>query len=150
MACCPGAFTAGVPAAGRDPIGANALRRRSIAECAVALEDVRERVPRRLYRNRLAHAGGNPHVEVTGIGGDTLDGAALTPEIAGDDAHAGAVVIHDFGDFLRMNVLIARIGHLQAARQVRPELEAVHAAALVALGHLLMEDAATGGHPLCV
>ena len=34
--------------------------------------------------------------------------------------------------------------------QVGPQLEAVHAAARVALGHLLVENAAAGGHPLHV
>src|SRR2546430_17282464 len=46
------------------------------------------------------------------------------------------------------DVLVARPGHLQGRRQVRPELEAVHASLRVALRHLLMEDPAAGGHPL--
>src|SRR5207244_4861595 len=53
-------------------------------------------------------------------------------------------------DFLGVNVLIARIGHLEAARQIRPQLEAVHPAVLVALRHLLVQNAAAGGHPLHV
>ena len=34
--------------------------------------------------------------------------------------------------------------------KIGPQLEAVHAAACVALGHFLMNDAAAGGHPLHV
>jgi hypothetical protein len=48
------------------------------------------------------------------------------------------------------DVLVARLGHLQRRRQVGPELEAVHAALRVALRHLLVHDAAAGGHPLHV
>src|ERR1041384_7421785 len=53
----------------RDAIGPHALRRRGVAERAVALEDVREGMPRALDRNRLAHARRNPDVEIAGIGG---------------------------------------------------------------------------------
>jgi hypothetical protein len=49
-----------------------------------------------------------------------------------------------------MNVLIARLRHLQRRWEVRPELKAVHAPLLVALRHLLVQDAAAGGHPLDV
>ncbi len=48
------------------------------------------------------------------------------------------------------NVLVARVGHFEACRQVRPQLEAVHAAVLVAPGHLLVKNAAAGSHPLYV
>src|SRR6266550_2404580 len=81
---------------------------------------------------------------------DTFHRAALAPEIARHDARAGAVVVYDLRDFLGMNVLIARIGHLEAARQIRPQLKAVHPAALVALRHLLVQNAAARGHPLHV
>ena len=60
------------------------------------------------------------------------------------------VVVHHFGDVLALHVLIPRRGHLQRRGQIRPELEAVHAAGLIALRHLLMKDAAAGGHPLNV
>ena len=49
-----------------------------------------------------------------------------------------------------MNVLVAGIGHLERPRQVGPQLKAMHAAALVAFRHLLVKDAAAGGHPLHV
>ena len=49
-----------------------------------------------------------------------------------------------------VDVLIARRRHLERGGQVGPKLEAVHAALRVALRHLLMHDAAPGGHPLHV
>src|SRR5262249_46727796 len=42
----------------------------------------------------------------------------------------------------------ARRGHLQRGRQIAPKLKAVHAAGTIALGHLLVDDSAAGGHPL--
>src|SRR5438874_11137427 len=48
------------------------------------------------------------------------------------------------------DVLVARIGHLERAGQVRPQLEPMHPAPLVALGHLLVENARARGHPLHV
>src|SRR5207302_541512 len=74
----------------------------------------------------------------------------FAPELTADDAHACAVVVGDLRYGGRRNVLIPRVSHLQRGRQVRPELEAVHAALGITLGHLLMQDAAAGGHPLHV
>ena len=56
----------------------------------------------------------------------------------------------DFGNGIRCHVLVARLGHLQRRGKVGPELKAVHAPARIALRHLLMHDAAAGGHPLHV
>ena len=61
-----------------------------------------------------------------------------------------AVVVGDFGDVGGLHFLIARVGHLQRGGKIGPELEAVHAAGRIALGHFLMDDAAAGGHPLHV
>ena len=85
-----------------------------------------------------------------GIGRDALDRALLSPEVADDHPHARAVVVHDFGDVVRRDVLIARRGHLERRRQVRPELEPVHPSLRVALRHLLVHDAAARRHPLHV
>ena len=54
------------------------------------------------------------------------------------------------GNVGRFHFLITRRGHLERRRQVRPQLESVHAARRVALGHLLMDDAAARRHPLHV
>ena len=49
-----------------------------------------------------------------------------------------------------LHFLITRRGHLQRGGKIGPQLEAVHAAGVVALGHFLVDDAAAGGHPLHV
>ena len=77
-------------------------------------------------------------------------GPRLAPETAADDAHVRAVVVGDLGNFGGLHFLIARRGHLERGGQIGPELEAVHAAGGIALGHFLMNDAAAGGHPLHV
>ena len=96
----------------------------------------------------LFPSGRDGDVEIARIGRDALDRAFLAPEIAGDDAHLGAVVVDDLRNVLRLDVLIARLGHLQRARQVSPELEAVHPALRVTTRHLLVHDAGAGRHPL--
>ncbi len=46
--------------------------------------------------------------------------------------------------------LVAGRRHLVGGGQIRPQLEPVHAAGAVAVGHLLVDDAAAGRHPLHV
>ena len=69
--------------------------------------------------------------------------------VPGDDAHGGPV-----GPQLRnlrgLDAPVARVAHLVRRGQVRPQLEAAHSAPRVAMRHLLMDDAAAGGHPLDV
>jgi hypothetical protein len=77
-------------------------------------------------------------------------GPTLPHVVADHDAQRGAVVLDELGDLGRLHVLVARRGHLERRRQVGPELEAVHLAVGVALRHLLVDDAAAGGHPLHV
>ena len=60
------------------------------------------------------------------------------------------VIVSDFGDLGGLHFLIARRGHLQSGRKIGPELKTVHAPRLIALGHFLMNDAASRGHPLHV
>ena len=69
----------------------------------------------------------------------------------GEDSEAvDAVIIDHRRDVAGRHVLVARRGHLERRRQIRPELEAVHAAGLVALRHFLVDDAAARRHPLDV
>ena len=105
---------------------------------------------RRLDGQGLAPPRRYPHVEVARVGSDAFHGTRLTPEAAAHDAHARPIVIHHLRDVARADVLVARIGHLERSGEVRPQLEPVHPAALVALRHLLMKDAATRRHPLHV
>src|SRR6267143_363892 len=99
---------------------------------------------------RLPAAWRYGDVKIDGIGRDAVDRAGLAPEFSTDDAHVRAVVVLDLRYVQRLYFLVARCGHLQRRRQVRPQLEAVHAAGRVALGHFLVNDAAARGHPLDV
>ena len=113
-------------------------------------KDVSEGVARGLHLDALALEGRNGDVDVTRIGRHALDRPRFAPEFAADDARARAVVLSDLGNGAGGNVLVARVGHFELRGQVGPQLEAVHAAVLVALGHLLVQNAAAGGHPLHV
>ena len=59
-----------------------------------------------------------------------------------------AVIIGDRRNIARLHVLIARRRHLERARQVGPQLKAVHPPGAIALRHLLVDDAAARRHPL--
>src|SRR5262245_62080735 len=107
-------------------------------------------MPFRLDRQSLAQPRGNPDIEIPGVGCNALDRPSPAPVITAYDAHAGAVVIDDLGYLRSLNVLVARLGHLERGGQVGPELKAVHAAMHVALRHFLVEDATAGCHPLYV
>src|ERR1700722_1377709 len=120
------------------------------AEIARALEHVGESLTLDLNLQRFTFARRHPDVEITRVGGDALDRATLAPEIAADHTHPRAVIVDHFRHFRRLDVLVARRRHLQRRRQIGPKLKAVHAALVVALRHFLMQDAATGGHPLHV
>src|SRR6185312_15762039 len=106
-------------------LGEHAERLRRRREAAGTFEYVREGVPVGLDGKRLALARLDPDIEVARVGRDTLDRAAPAPELAADDARPRAVVIGDLGDLDRLDVLVARVRHLEPRRQVRPELEAV-------------------------
>src|SRR5262249_6842676 len=121
-----------------------------VTERAGPGEHVGERIPRRLDREPLPATRRHRDIEVARVGRDPLDRSALPPELAADDAHARAIIVGAFRDRARPNVLVTRIRHLERRWEVGPELKAVHAASLVALRHLLMEDPAAGGHPLHV
>src|SRR6185503_16634524 len=84
-----------------------------IAEGSGAFEDVREGVVRTVHCDSLAAAGRDEDVDVTRIGGDAFDRASLSPELAADYACARAIVLGDFGDVARGDVLIARGAHLE-------------------------------------
>ena len=121
-----------------------------VREHGRALEDIGEGLAEILDLEALLLARRHGHVEIARLGGDAVDRTGLAPELAADDAHARAVVVDHLGDLGCGNVLVARLGHLEMRGQVRPQLEAVHAALGVAGRHFLMQDAAAGGHPLDV
>ena len=66
-------------------------------------------------------------------------------EAPGDDRDPSPTLLDD-GDFCRRQVSIFWLCHLPVGGKVDPELEAEHAGR--GLGHLLVYDPASGGHPL--
>src|SRR5207302_5664164 len=66
---------------------------------------------------------------------------------AGNHLDAAAARKFDDRDLVRRDVAVAGRLHLLPPRQVDPQLEAAHAAAIL-LGHLRVDDAAPGRHPL--
>ncbi len=101
-------------------------------------------------RERLPAAGRDGDIEVDGIGGDAVHRTLLAPEASTHDAHLGAVVVLHFRNVGRLHLLVARRSHFERGGQVGPQLEAVHAPGMIAFGHLLVDDAASGRHPLHV
>src|SRR6185312_13574913 len=131
-------------------LGQHAERPGGVSELAVALEYVSEGMTLHFDLQRLAFSRRHEDVEITRIGGGAFDRTLLAPEVAAYDAHMRAVIVGDFRNLGALDVLIARRRHLQRRGQVRPKLEAVHAALRVTLRHLLMHDATAGRHPLYV
>jgi hypothetical protein len=91
-------------------------------------------------------AGLQVQVQVQRLGGLALHGActpwrwpAITRTVTPGPCHSGISALGD--------VAVPGLAHLVARRQVQPELEAFHAAVFL-LGHLAVDDAAAGGHPL--
>src|SRR4029450_11288530 len=105
---------------------------------------------RTVARETLGATWGHRDIEIARIRSDAFDRSLPAPELAAHDAHARAVIGRNLADAGAGDVLIPGRGHLQRGRQVGPELKAVHAAGGVALRHLLVHDAAAGGHPLHV
>src|SRR5580704_19070269 len=99
---------------------------------------------------RLPLARSNRNVEINRVGRDAIHGTFLSPETSAYHAHMRAVVIFYLGDIEGLHFLIAWRSHFQRRRKIRPQLETMHPARLVAFGHLLMNDAAACGHPLYV
>src|SRR5258708_14346229 len=107
-------------------------------------------MPGGLDRQRLAAAWRHRHVKIARLSGDAVHGAAFAPELPANNARPGRVVSADVGNLRRRNILVSGRRHLEPRWQVCPQLEAVHPATRVSLRHFLVEDAASGRHPLHV
>src|SRR5437764_11703434 len=103
-----------------------------------------------LDRHALAPPRRDPNVEIARFCGDSVNRAALAPELAANDANPRAIVIDDLRDHGCGNILVARRRHLQRGGKVRPQLKSVHATALVAVRHFLVQNPASRRHPLHV
>ena len=70
-------------------------------------------MPGRLDRKRLALAWRYRDVNVGGVGRNPLDRSPLAPEVSTYDASPRTVVLYNFGNFNRFDLLIARRRHLE-------------------------------------
>src|SRR5580700_4328046 len=61
-----------------------------------------------------------------------------------------AVIIGDLGNIDRFHFLVTRRCHLERGGKIRPQLKSMRAACDVSLGHFLVYDSTSGGHPLNV
>src|SRR5438105_11275345 len=98
----------------------------------------------------LLSTGRNGHVQVHRVGRDLIDRTLLAPEASTHDADLGTVVVLHNRDFIRLDPLVPRRCHFERGRKVRPQLESMHAAGMIASRHLLMDDSAARRHPLYV
>jgi hypothetical protein len=130
--------------------GVHLSGRRSVAKNATALKDVRERMASGFDGKPLTYARWYGHIEILDIGGYALYRPRLTPEVSANDTCASSIVIDDYWNVARRDVLIPRIGHFQRRWEICPELKPMHAAARIALWHFLVKDASSSGHPLDV
>src|SRR5262249_40512469 len=83
-------------------------------------------------------------VEDRGRGEDAVDGPAHARARAREDARLDRA---DLRHAIRRDVLVARLRHFEAPREVYPELEAPERSVFL-LRHLGVNDAVAGGHPL--
>src|SRR5262249_11287059 len=113
-------------------------------------ENICESVARCFDMEGFPLACRNRDVKVDRVRRDTFHGAFLPPKASTDDANLRSVVVRYHWDFGRRHSLIARRRHFEGRREIGPQLKSMHLAVRVALRHLLMDDPATGGHPLNV
>src|ERR1039457_6126335 len=99
-------------------------------------------------RKSLGATRRHGHIEVDWLGRDAIHGTALAPEVSAYNSNSRAIVVLNLRNFRCFHFLVARRGHLERGGKVRPQLESMHAASSVALGHLLMDDPASRRHPL--
>ncbi len=99
---------------------------------------------------RLPTAGRHRDIQVHRVGGDPIHRAGGSPEVSADDAHMDSVVVRDLRDVGGFHLLVARRRHFERGGKVGPQLEPVHFARCVALGHLLVDNPAPRRHPLHV
>nr|GEU28208.1 urease accessory protein G [Tanacetum cinerariifolium] len=92
-------------------------------------------------------AGRQVDVEVDRLGHLALHGAVHAMAGAGNDLDADAGLGGKARHFVAVEIAVPRLAHLVFRGQVEPQLEAFHHAVLL-LGHLGVDHAAAGRHPL--
>ncbi|MBT9163066.1 MAG: hypothetical protein DDT27_01635 [Dehalococcoidia bacterium] len=90
------------------------------------------------------------HVQILGIDDNVPHRPLYPADLAADDLHPDIALECHLRNLPAHDSAVAGIHHLVGGRKVRPELEPPHEAVGVTLWHFLVDDAATGGHPLDV
>ena len=96
------------------------------------------------------HSGRQVAIQIFGLNDDVVHGAAHRVQQPRDDLYPRAARQLDFRNLFCRQAPVARGHHFFGGRKIGPELKAVHGPMRIALGHFLMNDAGTGGHPLHV
>src|SRR5262245_47084631 len=131
-----------------DPFCRHSEGNRGVAELPISRKNICEGVTRRLYREGLPLARRNRYIEVNRIRRDPVHWARRPPKASADDTNLCSVVVSNHWYVGRLHLLVTGRGPLERGREIGPQLESMHPAVLVALGHLLVNDPAPGGHPL--
>src|SRR6185437_1458712 len=122
-------------------------RQRPAADVHAAGRDVREGVVAWRQHRIEDRARRQGHIEHDGLGDRPRDGALDAIAASGNDANASAIFNAQIWNVRGRDVAVGGRLHLVARREVDPELESGHPTAFL-LGHLGVDDAAPGGHPL--
>src|SRR5205085_12504570 len=93
-------------------LGQNCARIRSVAEGARTCKDVGKCIARGLDLEPLALAWRHRNIEILRIGSHSLDWTLLAPELTADYAHMRAIIVGDFRNRARRDVLVPRVRHL--------------------------------------
>ena len=94
--------------------------------------------------------GRERNIEILGLDDNVSHRTLYTLKGSADDLNHGTALGHDLRHLRALYVAVPGSHHLMGFGEVGPELKSLHDAFAVSLGHLLMDDAAAGGHPLHV
>src|SRR5262249_5740228 len=94
-----------------------------ITEGARSVEHVSESLARRFNWQCFLLARRNRHVEVSRIGGNSLNWSRLSPAVTADQSHVRTIVISDDRNVGCLDLLITGSCHLERGGEVFPLLE---------------------------
>ncbi len=92
-------------------------------------------------------AGRDRHIQVFGVQDDVFDRPLDSVHSARDNLDHCPALCFELRYILGADIPVAGVHHLVARRQIDPELESPERP-LLPFGHLLVDDAASGRHPL--
>ena len=121
-----------------------------IAEDALAPDHVgKDRVAARGLVDELGK-GRKRNIEIFRLDDDVPDRSLLALHGPADDLDLRAALRHDLRHLRALDITVPGCHHLVGSGKVGPELKSLHDPVVVSLRHLLMDDAASRGHPLHV